>query len=92
MKREDPDLACQHVVEMVTDYLEGALPADTGAQLEQHLLICDACSVFVEQHRVVARALSQLDPPERSAGPVAPVAVKSAALAAFRKLKKLEEP
>jgi len=88
MKREDPDLACQHVVEMVTDYLEGALPADTGAELEQHLLICEACSVFVEQHRVVARALSQLDQP----GPVAPAAVKSAALAAFRKLKKPEEP
>lgn len=89
MKREDPDLACQRVVEMVTDYLEGALEQDKGAQLEQHLLICDACSVFVDQHRTLAHALSHLAEPEEAH---VPAAGKSAALAAFRKLKKSEEP
>ena len=58
MKSDDPDLACQRVVELVTDYLEGALPSAAGAQLEQHLLICDACSVYVDQHRSLATALS----------------------------------
>ena len=86
MKREDPDLACQRVVELVTDYLEGALSESSGAQLEQHLLICDACSVFVDQHRAVAKALSRLGEPEPTAS-----AAKSAALAAFRKLQKSEE-
>jgi anti-sigma factor RsiW len=89
MKSDNPDLACQRVVEMVTDYLEGALPEATGAQLEQHLLICEACSVYVDQHRQVSRALSRLtDPPQ----PAALAGSKSAALAAFRKLRKPEEP
>jgi len=89
MKSDNPDLACQRVVEMVTDYLEGALPSDTGAQLEQHLLICDACSVYVDQHREVARALAQWIEP---ADPAALENSKNAALGAFRKLRKLEEP
>ena len=87
MKSDNPDLACQRVVEMVTDYLEGALPEDTGAQLEQHLVICDACSLYVDQHRAVSRALSQLTPQ-----PAAALGSKNAALAAFRKLRKPEEP
>jgi predicted anti-sigma-YlaC factor YlaD len=89
MKSEDPDLACQRVVEMVTDYLEGALEQDSGAQLEQHLLICDACSTFVDQHRTLTHALSRLVEPSKTTGLDAS---KSAALAAFRKLRKLEEP
>ena len=31
------DLTCQDFVELVTDYLEGALDEDTGRRFEEHL-------------------------------------------------------
>jgi hypothetical protein len=41
---ESPDhITCQEVVELVTDYFEGALPADEAELLEQHLNFCDGC-------------------------------------------------
>ena len=44
-------LACIEVVEMVTDYLEGALPARKRRLLEQHLTACDGCDAYLEQMR-----------------------------------------
>jgi anti-sigma factor RsiW len=44
-------LACIEVVEMVTDYLEGALPARKRRLLEQHLAGCDGCDAYLEQMR-----------------------------------------
>ena len=45
------DVQCREVVDVLTDYLEGALPAEERASLEQHLLLCQGCSRFVEQLR-----------------------------------------
>jgi anti-sigma factor RsiW len=102
MSTQDPDLACRRVVEMVTDYLEGALVTDDAERLEQHLLICSACGSFVEQHRSVISALSRLaSAASISAGvsdgttptaaaaftPSVPKAVRDAALEAFRLYK-----
>jgi anti-sigma factor RsiW len=42
-------------VEIVTDYLEGALPPDVVAKLEEHLAVCPPCQVYVEQIRQTAR-------------------------------------
>jgi anti-sigma factor RsiW len=44
-------LACIEVVEMVTDYLEGALPARKRRLLEQHHAGCDGCDAYLEQMR-----------------------------------------
>ena len=44
------DIACRDVVELLTDYLDGALTPDDRARLELHLGECGGC----------ARALSQL--------------------------------
>ena len=45
------ELACIEVVELVTDYLEGAMPARKRRLLEQHLTACDGCTAYVEQMR-----------------------------------------
>ena len=44
-------MTCQEVTELVTDYLEGALPADEAALFEQHLNFCDGCDWYVDQMR-----------------------------------------
>jgi len=49
---ESPDhISCREVVELVTAYLEGALPPDETALFEQHLNFCEGCVWYVEQMR-----------------------------------------
>ena len=47
-----PELACQDFVEVVTDYLDGALSAVDQQRFEEHLAICERCVAYVEQIRV----------------------------------------
>ena len=42
-------ISCQEVVELVTDYLEGALATEEGALFEQHLNFCDGCERYLDQ-------------------------------------------
>ena len=44
-------LSCQELVELVTDYLEGALSKDEAARFESHIGLCDGCNVYLEQIR-----------------------------------------
>jgi anti-sigma factor RsiW len=49
---ESPDhISCQELVELVTGYLEHALPAQETALVEQHLNFCDGCVWYLEQMR-----------------------------------------
>lgn len=48
---ERDDVRCREVVEVLTDYLEGAMPAKQRAALEQHLLTCEPCANYLEQLR-----------------------------------------
>ena len=43
------DLACQEIVELVTDYLEGAMDAPLRASFEAHLAGCSHCTAYIEQ-------------------------------------------
>jgi anti-sigma factor RsiW len=45
------DLSCQELVELVTDYLEGALPAEERARFDAHLAECPGCDRYLEQMR-----------------------------------------
>jgi anti-sigma factor RsiW len=45
------DLSCQELVELVTDYLEGALAPREHARFEAHLAECTGCARYVEQMR-----------------------------------------
>ena len=52
----DPhDMACQELVEVLTEYLDGALGAHDRARLEAHLAICDDCQAYVEQFNTTIR-------------------------------------
>ena len=51
------DLACQQFVELVTDYLEDALPGPLGRSFEAHLEVCSGCRLYLGQMRLSIRAL-----------------------------------
>jgi len=44
-------LSCQELVELVTDYLEGALSAEETARFEDHIGRCAGCAAYLEQIR-----------------------------------------
>jgi anti-sigma factor (TIGR02949 family) len=54
------DLACAEVVEVITDYLEGALPSAEARRLERHLATCPGCTEYLEQMRTVTGSLRGL--------------------------------
>jgi anti-sigma factor RsiW len=51
------ELTCVEMVESITDYLEGALPADELARFRDHLLCCDGCEAYLDQMRTTVRLL-----------------------------------
>ena len=53
-----PDLACQQVVELVTEYLEDALSPEERRGLEAHLAGCRDCRAYLEQIRLTIRAVA----------------------------------
>jgi predicted anti-sigma-YlaC factor YlaD len=61
------DLRCDRVVEMVTDFLEGALDPADERELVEHLNGCDGCSDYVEQYRRAVRTLGDLPADDASA-------------------------
>jgi anti-sigma factor RsiW len=54
-------LSCQELVELVTDYLEGALPRAQRVAFEQHLKACDGCDAYLEQMRTMLDVLGRID-------------------------------
>jgi anti-sigma factor RsiW len=53
-------LSCQELVELVTDYFEGALAPDERARVEQHLDTCAGCRRYVEQLRTTIELAGRL--------------------------------
>ena len=51
--RSQPGLAidCAEVVELLTDYLEGALEEPVRAEIEAHLALCEGCDTYLAQMR-----------------------------------------
>jgi anti-sigma factor RsiW len=54
------DLACVDEVELITDYLEGALPDAERRRLEAHLATCPGCTEYLTQMKSVAGSLKNL--------------------------------
>jgi anti-sigma factor RsiW len=73
-------VACRQVVELVTDYLDGALPTDVRAAVERHLERCAPCVAYIEQMRTTAASLREV--PVESIHPEA----RAELVAAFREL------
>jgi predicted anti-sigma-YlaC factor YlaD len=72
------DLDCDQLVELVTDFTEGVLDAETERRVVEHLALCDGCGTYLDQLRDTARALGDL-PPDHLPGPA-----RAALLDAFR--------
>jgi anti-sigma factor RsiW len=53
-------LTCPDLVELITDYLEGALPAADRARFEEHLARCQGCTRYVEQMQLAIRLTGRL--------------------------------
>ena len=56
----DSAVACRELVELVTDYLDGALPLAERSRLEAHLSGCPACVVHVDQLRQLLQLARRL--------------------------------
>jgi anti-sigma factor RsiW len=54
------ELTCRALVELITAYLEGALPLPERTRLEQHLLYCPGCTAYLGQLRAQLRATGTL--------------------------------
>ena len=54
------DLTCRELVELVTDYLEGALTLGERRRFERHLGTCSVCPRYLEQLRATIRVLGRL--------------------------------
>ncbi len=55
-----PDLVCREMVELVTDYLEGALPRGARRRFEAHLEGCEHCTEYLEQMRATIALTGRL--------------------------------
>lgn len=82
MLESSEHITCQEVVELVTDHLEGALPADEAALFEQHLNFCEGCVWYVDQIRKTASLAEHLREED------VPADVRNQLLAAFRDWKR----
>ena len=58
-------ISCREVVEIVTDYLEGALDPAVHARFVLHLEACPPCVEYVQQIRTTARLASAAELEER---------------------------
>jgi anti-sigma factor RsiW len=56
----EPELACRELVELVTEYLEGALDAAERARVEDHLGDCDGCRAHLRQGQATVTVLGRL--------------------------------
>jgi anti-sigma factor RsiW len=54
------ELTCIEMVELVSDYLEGALSWRLRRRFERHIAGCDHCTAYVEQMRLVIEATGSL--------------------------------
>jgi anti-sigma factor RsiW len=50
-------VVCASGVDLLMDFLEGALPADVKAALEDHVAGCARCAAFVASYQATPRIL-----------------------------------
>jgi anti-sigma factor RsiW len=62
------DLACQELVELITEYLEGALPDRDRIRLEAHISKCADCRTYLEQMRQTIEVLGRLSERDVTSG------------------------
>lgn len=53
------DLTCATGVDLLMEYLEGALAPDVRAAIEAHVAACPRCAAFLESYRETPRILRE---------------------------------
>jgi anti-sigma factor RsiW len=54
------EIVCRELVELVTPYLDDALPPDERARVDAHLAACDGCETYLDQMRLTIRAIGHV--------------------------------
>ena len=54
------DMTCKEIVEIVSDYVEGALSPAEREAVELHLNLCDGCTDYLEQLRLAIAITGEL--------------------------------
>ena len=62
MARVRMGIVCRKAVDLVTDYLEDALPARDRARFEAHLADCPYCAENLRQMRITIDVVGQVEP------------------------------
>jgi hypothetical protein len=57
-----PDVKCQDFVELVTEYLDGAMSPGERVRFEAHIDHCDECRTYLAQFRDTIAAVGHLPP------------------------------
>jgi anti-sigma factor RsiW len=82
--KDNADLSCQELVELVTDYIEGSLSDQERARFDEHLTKCTGCRNYLAQMRLTIRSLGQLSEE------AIPAQAREDLLGVFRNWKKAE--
>jgi len=77
------EFSCQEMIEVVTSYLDDALPPDEQQKFERHLSYCAGCTTYVDQMRETIRQTSMV-PRQESLPP----ALREEIVAQFRTWKR----
>ena len=56
------EIICRQFVEVATDYLEGAVPAEDLELVEEHLAMCDWCRDYLHQIETTSAVLAEAAP------------------------------
>ncbi|GAA4084191.1 zf-HC2 domain-containing protein [Streptomyces shaanxiensis] len=73
---------CNDFVELVTEFLDGALPEDDERRFIEHLAECSGCETYLDQFRQTIAATGELTPDEISSE------AREQLLGAFRNFKR----
>ena len=77
------EFSCQEMIEVVTNYLDDALPPDEQQRFERHLSYCAGCNTYVDQIRETIRQTGMV-PREDSLPPT----LRAEIVAQFRNWKR----
>jgi len=60
------DIVCQQAVELVTEYLEGALSRRDRHRFWAHLRACPNCTAYLEQIKMTIELTGEVEPDDPS--------------------------
>ena len=79
------ELTCREIVELVTNYVEGALPLADRLRFERHLVYCPGCVYYLDQIQTTLQLVGGLREDD------CPPKVQETFLRAFREWHAAEE-